>query len=239
LEDFTDQIALVTGASSGIGQAIASALLSRGARVWGVGRRRSTLENALGPESHRLRYIEADLASAESVEELGRVLDSMEELDILVHCAGQIHLDRLSEATVEKFDEQYKVNLRAPFAITQRALPALRRQRGQVVFINSTAGLRAGADNGQYSATKFGLRALADSLREEVNPFGVRVVSVFAGRTATPMQKAVFAFERREWDTAGLLQPADVAESVLGALAIPRSAELYEVFLRPMKKLGP
>jgi short-subunit dehydrogenase len=170
---------------------------------------------------------------------LGRVVDSIEELDILVHSAGQIHLGRLSEVTVDNFDAQYRVNLRAPFAITQRALPALQRQRGQVVFINSTAGLRAAADNGQYSATKSGLRALADSLREEINPSGVRVVSVFVGRTATPMQKAVFAHEGREWDPTRLLQPADVAESVLGALAIPRSAELYEVHLRPMKKLGP
>jgi short-subunit dehydrogenase len=236
--DFAGRVAFVTGASSGIGKAIAAGLLERGACVWAVGRRRSALEVALGVEGAHLRHVEADLASDAGMSELGRQLDSTEDIDLVVHAAGQIHLGRFADVTLRQFDEQYHVNLRAPFLITQRALPALRRRQGQVVFINSTAGVRAAADAAQYSATKFGLRGLADALRDEVNPSGVRVISVYVGRTATRMQEAVFAHEQRAWDPSKLLQPADVAEAVLRALAMPRSAELYELYLRPMAKLG-
>ena len=70
-----------------------------------------------------------------------------------------------------------------------------------------------------------------------MNRDGVRVLSVFVGRTATRMQEAVFAHEHRPWEPSKLLQPADVAQSVLAALALPRSAELYEISVRPMAKL--
>jgi short-subunit dehydrogenase len=236
LEDFTDQIALVTGASSGIGQAIAAELLRRGACVWAVGRQRSSLETALGAENSRLRHLEADLSSDAGISTLSAVLDSAEALDILVHSAGQIRHGRFASVTLDHFDEQYRVNLRAPFAITQRALPALIRSRGQVVFINSVSGVRASVEAAQYSATKFGLRGLAEALRDEVSPAGVRVLTVFVGRTATPMQEAVFAHEGRPWDPAKVLQPGEVAEWVVCALGTTRSAELFEIHMRPASK---
>lgn len=237
MSTFARQIALVTGASSGIGREIALQLLQRGACIWAVGRRRSRLETALGQEHASLRLLEADLASDEGLVELTAALDRLDGLDILVHGAGRIHLGRFESVTLRHFDEQYHVNLRAPFAITQGALPALRRRRGQVVFINSSGGLRVPAEATQYSATKFGLRAIADGLRDEVNRDGIRVLSIFVGRTATEMQAAVMAHEGRAWDPAKLLHPSDVAESVLAALAMPRSAEVYEISLRPMVKV--
>lgn len=239
MESFAGQLALVTGASSGIGRAIARELAQRGARIWAVGRRLAALNAALDAAGDaRVRCFETDLASDDGLGELGRALDATDALDLLVHCAGILYLGRFDALTARQFDEQYRVNLRAPLEITQRALPALRRQQGQVVFVNSTAGLKAAADAVQYSATKFGLRALADGLRDQVNPEGIRVLSVFAGRTATPMQAAIHANEGRTWAPEKLLRPEDVAASVLGALTLPRTAEVYEISVRPMARLG-
>jgi NADP-dependent 3-hydroxy acid dehydrogenase YdfG len=120
--------------------------------------------------------------------------------------------------------------------LTQALLPGLRRARGQVVFINSSAALRSSATNVLYAATKAGLKAFADGLRAEVNQDGVRVVSVYAGRTATPMQEAVHEREGRQYRPDVLLRPEDIAEVVLGALALPASAEVTDVNIRSMTK---
>src|SRR5262249_3946344 len=86
-------------------------------------------------------------------------------VDILVHSAGVIRLGSVAEAVAEDFDLQYRTNCLGPYLLTQKLLPALRSQQGQVVFVNSSAGQVARAKVGQYAATKHALRALADSLR--------------------------------------------------------------------------
>jgi short-subunit dehydrogenase len=91
---------------------------------------------------------------------------------------------------VSDLDRQYSINLRVPYVLTQRLLPALSMRQGQIVFINSSLALTARANVGQYT-----LKAIADSRREEVNPKGLRVMSVFLGRTASPMQAVVHAVE--------------------------------------------
>ena len=119
--------------------------------------------------------------------------------------------------------------------LTQALLPALRSVRAGGV-LNSTAGRRATAGSGQYAATKHGLAAVADSLRDEVNADGVRVLSVFLGRTATPMQAELSAKAGRAYDPERLLQPEDVAAAVLSAVTLPRTAELTDLVIRPMLK---
>jgi NADP-dependent 3-hydroxy acid dehydrogenase YdfG len=158
------------------------------------------------------------------------------DVHVLVHCAGTIAMDTVADAVLDDFDRQYRVNLRAPFVITQRLLPSIITCRGQVAFVNSTAGVRAGSGAAQYAATKHGLRALADSLREEVNVHGVRVMSMFIGRTASRMQAAVHAHEQRPYRPEALLQPDDVASMLVHALELPRTAEVTDVSLRPLLK---
>jgi short-subunit dehydrogenase len=135
-------------------------------------------------------------------------------------------------------DQQFGVNVRGPYALTQAFLPLLRSSRGQIVFINSTAGLSAGPNVGQYAATKHALKAITDSLREEVNPDGIRVLSIFNGRTATPMQAAVHVAEGRDYCPEKLIQPDDVASVVVHALSLPKTAEITDVQMRPFAKLG-
>lgn len=237
---FGDQVAVITGASSGIGKAIAQALAAQGATLCLVGRRLEALEavaeSVRGTASRVLRY-RADLALDEDLQTLtARLEQDLERVDLLVHSAGVITLGRFESAPVAALDAQYRINVRAPYVLTQALLPRLKSSQGQVAFINSSAGLNAGANVSQYAATKHALKALADSLRAEVNAEGVRVLSVYPGRTATPMQAEVYKAEGREYQPERLMQPEDVAALVLNALALPRSAEITDINVRPMVK---
>jgi len=104
---------------------------------------------------------------------------------------------------------------------------------GQVVFVNSGAGLRANARWGAYAASKFALRALADSLRQEVAERGVRVTTVYPGRTATPMQREVHRQEGRRYDPDAFVRPEDVASQVAALLALEPPSTVSELTIRP------
>ncbi len=235
-----DQVAVITGASSGIGKAIALGLAAKGTTLCLVGRSVERLEHVAelarqcGGEAH---CYPADLSRDEHVDELcGTLRGDVRDIDMLVHSAGMISMGHLQHAPVEEFDRQYRVNVRAPFTITQQLLPLLRSRRGQIVFINSSAGMNAGSGVGQYAATKHALKAIADSLRNEVNPDGVRVLTVFLGRTASPMQAAIHQLEGRAYDPDRLVQPQDVAAMVISALSLPRTAEVTDISIRPTQK---
>ena len=234
------RVALVTGASSGIGRAIALALSSQGAHVCIVGRDASRLaKTAAAVRPSLLTEFALDLTVEEDLPPLLRYIEKeIGRLDILVHSAGVIHLDPMERARIEDFDVQYATNVRVPYLITQRLLPLLTRARGQVVFINSSVGLTARRPEiGQYSATKHALKAVADSLREEVNERGIRVLTMYLGRTATPMQQAIFRKEGRFYDPEALLQPQDIAAVLIQALMLPPTAEVTEISIRPMQKV--
>jgi NADP-dependent 3-hydroxy acid dehydrogenase YdfG len=112
----------------------------------------------------------------------------------------------------------------------------LKKGTGQVVFINSSAGLRSAAGNGQFSATQHAFRSIADSLRDEVNADGIRVLSVYPGRTATPRMEKYYQKESRDYRPELLMQPEDIAEMVTHSLRLPRTAEVTDMSIRPMQK---
>jgi len=240
-KEFSGQVAVVSGSSSGIGKAIAVALASRGASLCLLGRNHHRLakaeeELAAASAGQILRYA-VDLTQDREIEELAkRVRAEFGGVDMLIHGAGIISLGKIVSSPVSEFDAQYRTNVRAVYSLTQAMLPLLQPRRGQIVFLNSTAGLTAGANIAQYSATKHALKAMADSLREEINSEGLRVLSVFLGRTATPMQASVHAMEGKVYDPNELLQPEDVASVVLNALSLPKTAEVTEIRIRPLVK---
>jgi len=240
LRTFIDQIAVITGASSGIGRAIALGLAAQGAKLCLVGRQLETLEAvAKSARNHtsNVKCYRADLTLDEDIRAVASHLQrDFGQIDLLIHSAGVISLGRSDSAPLAEFDRQYRTNVRAPYALTQALLPMLRLRQGQIVFINSSAGVSASANVGQYSATKFALRAIADSLRQEVNADGVRVLSVYPGRTAGLMQASVHKMEGKAYHPERLMQPEDAARMVIQALSLPRSAEVTEIFMRPMIK---
>jgi short-subunit dehydrogenase len=232
--------AIVTGATSGVGLSIALALACEGVGVALVGRRvgalREVTRECLASGTKAVSY-RVDLVKDKEVRQLKRrIIRDFGGVDILVHSAGVFVRSDIATASLSDFDWQYRCNVRAPFALTQLFLPSLIERNGQIVFVNSTAGLVASAGISQYSATKHALKALADSAREELNSSGVRVLSVYLGRTATPMQAKVCAEEGRSYHPERLIQPGQVAESVVAALALGREAEVTDIRMRPMLK---
>jgi len=232
--------ALVAGGSEGIGRAIALALAVRGHDVWIAARRTEPLEAVVaeiraggGTVQGRSVDLVDDAARATLVEE---VLAGDGGLDVLVHSNGTIVRGDIADAALDDFDLQYAANVRAPYALTQALLPGLVRAQGQVVFVNSSAGLAPSANASQYGATMHALRAIANVLRDEVNAAGVRVTSIYPGRTATPRQARIHEWEGKEYRPERLLQPEDVAAIVVAALELPRTAEVTDITIRSMTK---
>jgi len=234
------RIAIVTGASSGIGRAITLALSRLGVQLYIVGRdpTKLTETTAAARRFSRVNEFQIDLTVEQSLQPLLQQLQrDAGGLDILIHSAGVVHLGPMERAQIEDFDLHYATNLRAPYFVTQHLLPFLIKAHGQVVFINSSLGLAAKRPGvGQYAATKHALKAIADSAREELNPKGVRVLSIYLGRTATPMQEELYRQEGRRYDPEALLQPDDVASVVVHALQLPATAEVTDISMRPMLK---
>lgn len=231
--------AVVTGATSGIGESIVFALAGQGCNLTLLGRDAGKLQRLLSmlPAVHGKTYA-VDLFDALAVTNCAQQLAGLPQVDLLVHCAGYIYLGSVETTPDHELDQQFAVNVKAPWILTRALLPSLRRSCGQVVFINSSAALgSARAQLGSYAASKFALKAMADSLRDEVNKDSVRVISIYPGRTATPMQAAVHSHEGKTYRPEDLLQPEDVAQSVLHALLLPTTAEVTDIAIRPMRKM--
>ncbi|ORX04142.1 SDR family oxidoreductase [Mycolicibacillus trivialis] len=217
--------ALITGASAGIGAAIARALAP-------------THDLLLpGRPSDRLTAVAAELGAAtwpmdlhdtEAIAVDDRLPD---RLDVLVHNAGVALPARVAESTVPQWRDTMAVNIIGPVALTLAVLPALRAAEGHVVFINSGSGFRSSPGLASYSASKFALRAFADSLRAD-EPV-LRVTSVHPGRTDSAMQRGLVAYEGGEYDPARFLRPETVAGLVADAVATPPDGHVHEIVVRP------
>jgi NADP-dependent 3-hydroxy acid dehydrogenase YdfG len=232
--------AVITGAGSGIGRAITLALAASGASIWLVGRTLRKLEEVAEQartNNSRTVCCETDLRCCQQLAALiHRLREETSGVDVLVHSAGLFAMGPVESARVEDLDSQYQVNVRAPYVLTQGLLPMLRARQGQIVFINSSAGLSASPNLGQYAATKFALKALADTVRAEVNADGIRVVTVYPGRTATPMQAAVHEMEGKPYCPETLAQPEAVAGLVMDVLTLPPTSEVTDLNIRPTRK---
>jgi short-subunit dehydrogenase len=225
---------LVTGASSGIGRALALALASPESTIHLVGRDAGRLQEVAGEvekQGARPQLHTVDLVDDDALRHMA-ARPELSTLDVLVHAAGTVSLGPVATLPVAALDAQYQLNARAPYLLTQLLIPALRQARGQVVMINSGAGLNARATWASYAMTKFALRALADALREELKPDGIRVISVYPGRTATPMQAEVHRQEGRAYDPARFIRPEDVALMVAQAVSLPRTSNVHEINIR-------
>jgi NADP-dependent 3-hydroxy acid dehydrogenase YdfG len=220
--------ALITGASGGIGSAIARALAPTHDLLL-AGRPSGRLD-AVALELDATTF-PMDLTDTEAIESACEIVD---ELDVLVHNAGLSIPGRVEETSVEEWRATFSVNVFGPVALTLALLPALRAARGQVVFINSGAGRNASPGMASYSASKFALRAFADSLRGD-EP-GLRVTTVYPGRTDTEMQRELVAFEGGEYDPHNFLRADTVAAAVANVVATPRDGHVHEVMLRPGKR---
>src|ERR671911_1036145 len=170
---------LLTGASGGVGQAVARALHGRGARVLLSGRSTGALEHLRAELGETAQVLEADLTEAGAATTLA---ERAGEVDVLVANAGLPASGRLERFGPEDIDRALDVNLRAPIQLTRALVPGMvERGAGHVVLVSSLSGKVASIGSSLYSATKFGLRGFAAGLREDLNGTGVGVTVVFPG----------------------------------------------------------
>ena len=238
-QDLAGAFALVTGGTSGIGRATGAALAARGARILLVGRsseRTASVLEELSASGAGHRAIAGDLTSTAFLTVLAEqaLQWSQARLSILVLSAGHHEPARIEQTSAASFDAAIATNLRAPFLLTAGLLPALRATRGHIVLVNSSVVNNPRAGTAAYAASKAALRTFADCLRAEVSGDGITVLSVFPGRTATPMQRERYEREGLDYRPELLLQPDDVAAAVLAALG--SRGEVTELHLRPLHK---
>ncbi|AVH69893.1 SDR family oxidoreductase [Nostoc sp. 'Lobaria pulmonaria (5183) cyanobiont'] len=240
METLIDQVAVVTGASSGIGRAIALALAAQGVQLCLLGRNLETLQivAAIAKEtSPKVVCYAIDLIVDKDISKLQTSIEEdFEQVDLLILSAGMFSMGTFQKSSVQDFDLLYQTNVRAPYLLTQTLLPMLLSSRGQILFINSSVIMSPRANVGQFSATQHALKAIADTLRVEVNADQVRIMSVFPGRTATPRQAIIHEMEGKPYYPERLMQPEDVAAVVINALSLPRTVEVTDINLRPFVK---
>ncbi len=163
MKNLSEKTGLITGATSGIGMAVSVLLIKHGVKLFLLGRNFQNLKNQLKniKTVNPPVFVELDISNSETTEMKINALKEENHIDFLIHSAGLINLNLIEEATIEDFNAQYLVNVRAAFQITNLLLPNIKKSKGTIIFLNSTAGLEAWENLGIYASTKHALKALA------------------------------------------------------------------------------
>jgi NAD(P)-dependent dehydrogenase (short-subunit alcohol dehydrogenase family) len=226
------QTALVTGAGSGIGEAVARALHAAGARVVLFGRTAGALEAlaaGLDPSLESTRTIVGDVARSKDADAAVQyAVEAFGQLDILVHCAGVSPVRLAMDCTDEDWLDVINTNLNGAFFMSRAAGRTMKGREGSIVLLASDAGLHGAKDLPAYAASKGGVIALMKSLAQELGPHGVRVNAINPGVTDTPMSRKSLSDDVRrsiaDADPLGELStPQDIAEVVMFLVGPARS----------------
>jgi 3-oxoacyl-[acyl-carrier protein] reductase len=227
------QVALVTGASRGIGRGIALALAEAGAQVVLTARsedRLRVVEREIRERGGKASNLPADLAEESQVRALfARLAEAYSRLDILVNNAGLGLFGALSDFTAEDFDRLVAVNLKAVFLCCREAMRLMiGRRSGYIINISSVVGFKGYPDQAVYTATKHGVMGITKSLAVEAQPHGIRVSVVLPGGVDTEMS----ALARPDLDRSCLLQPEDIGRTVLFLLSLSPRAAIDQIYIR-------
>jgi NADP-dependent 3-hydroxy acid dehydrogenase YdfG len=244
-------VALVTGASSGIGEATARALAEQGAKVAVAARRLERLERLaeeIGGSGRTALAIRSDITDdAQAIEAVDRTVDELGRLDIVVNNAGVMLLGPIEEAPVEEWHRMIDLNLKGLLVTTKAALPhliaaAADSERGcaDLVNISSVAGRVARSGSGVYNLTKHGVGAFSESFRQEFADRRVRSTLIEPGAVATELsdhlRDGVREQVRSNFEGIEMLQAADIADAIAYAVTRPRHVAVNELLIRPTEQ---
>jgi NADP-dependent 3-hydroxy acid dehydrogenase YdfG len=242
--DTTSRVAVITGASSGIGEATARALSAEGLRLALLARRAEKIESLAGELSANGREaiaIEADVTDRASLEAAAqRVKDELGGADVLVNNAGQMLLAPFSGEQAEETRRMVETNLLGAMTATELFLDQLRDGGGDLVNISSVAGRTARPGSSVYNATKWGLNGWSEALRQELLP-DVRVIVIEPGAVATELTDHITHAGAKQaadklYTDVEAISAEDVAEVIAFAVTRPRRVSINEVLLRPSKQ---
>ena len=243
-DSLKDKVAIITGASSGIGEATAHRLAESGARVVLAARRVERLE-ALAADIERREgtalVAPTDVTDERSVQRLARMaLDAFGRIDILINNAGIMPLSPISKLRVEEWDRMIDVNIKGVLYCVAATLPTMLEQgSGHIINVSSVAGRRPFPSGTVYSATKFAVRAISQGLRLELSPIkGIRVTDIEPGVVATELTHHITDNEtanrfQEMWAEKTPLESIDIAETILFVLSRPDHVNVNEILVRP------
>jgi NADP-dependent 3-hydroxy acid dehydrogenase YdfG len=231
------RIAVITGASSGIGEATARALAAAGHRVALLARRGDRIQALAAELGDQAIAIEADVTDRDSISAAAeRVKTELGAADILINNAGVMLLAPFSSDQRAELRQMVEVNLLGAITATEVFLDQLREGEGDLVNISSVAGRTARPGNAGYAATKWGLNGWSESLRQELQP-EVRVIVIEPGAVATELTDHITHAETKVGAEKMYEQTAisaqDIAEVIVFAIARPHSVSLNEILIRP------
>ncbi|OSP39041.1 MULTISPECIES: SDR family NAD(P)-dependent oxidoreductase [unclassified Streptomyces] len=233
------KVALVTGASSGIGRATALALSGAGARVAVGGRRADRLASLAQEAAGEVLVLEMDVTDPRSVRDaVTATVERFGALDIVVNNAGVMLSGAILGADTAEWARMVETNLLGSMYTVHSALPHLLAAKGAVVQISSTSGRVSSAASGAYAATKFGITAFSEALRQEVTEQGVRVVVIEPGFVSTELTSHITdpvmqAAAKSMAESMRTLDPDDIAAAVLYAVTQPDHVAVNEILIRP------
>lgn len=234
-----NKTALITGASSGVGKAVALSLAKRKCNLICISRDEEKLESLKKEISKNISFTGyvCDLSNEREIFNLiEKISVPDQKIDFLVHSAGLIKKKLIVDSTLEEYYSQFNINFKAPYLITKCMLPKLQNNIGQIVFINSSVVKQAVSELSLYTASKLALKGFADCLRQEVNPRGIKVFTIYLGQTATPMQQELYKLEKKLYFPENLIQPEDIAKIIVQSMELPKNAEIIDLYIRPLKK---
>lgn len=227
----TDKIAVVTGAGSGIGEAIATLLHEEGAKVVLAGRNKEKLQNVANQLSQdSVKVVPTDVTNKEEVDELIKIAQqTFGGLDIVINSAGQMLSSKITDYQVDEWDSMIDVNIKCTLYTVQAALPTMLEQSsGHLINIASISGFEVTKSSTIYSATKAAVHTITQGLEKELAKTGVKVTSISPGMVDTAITAAYNPSDRKKLD------PQDIAEAVLYALTQPSHVNVNEITVRPV-----
>lgn len=249
MERWQGRVALVTGASSGIGRAVAVRLAQAGMRVYGCARRTERLaglERDAADCAGRLTGLGTDLRKEREIAALfATIREQAGGVDVLVNNAGLGYRAPLMDGATEAWREMLEINVLALCICTREAVADMRGRGddGQVIHISSMSGHRVPAGSGVYSATKFAVRSLTEGLRQELRQAqsGIRVTAISPGFVETEFAERYHGSPQAAAETYGrypVIQPEELADAVIYALGQPPHVEIHDVLMRPTQQIS-
>lgn len=227
----TDKIAVVTGAGSGIGEAIATLLHEEGAKVVLAGRNKDKLQNVANQLAQdSVKVVPTDVTKKEEVDELIKIAQqTFGGLDIVINSAGQMLSSKITDYQVDEWDSMIDVNIKGTLYTAQAALPTMLEQSsGHLINIASISGFEVTKSSTIYSATKAAVHTITQGLEKKLAKTGVKVTSISPGMVDTAITAAYNPTDRKK------LEPQDIAEAVLYALTQPSHVNVNEITVRPV-----
>lgn len=235
------KVVLVTGAGSGLGEATTHAFADMGCRIVGVDVNQTALQRVnqiLEEKGKTCLALPCDIKDAGAI---ARTAQSAGEwanrLDMLVNCAAIDYTCAVEEMSVEQWDQEIAVNLRAPFLFARAAFPWMKKQGGGHIFnIASTAAVRAWANAAAYHASKWGILGFSRGLSVEGRPYGIRVTTIIPGGMQTHFFDRFVEQDIPLPDPGNLQDPATVAEAIVFAAQVPTQSTLQELLITPINE---